>query len=440
MEYQKRIIDDVIDYYSDMIGCLYIKGPKWVGKTTTAINHSKTIYRLGVKRNADEFTLRYNNFPETIFEKEKPILFDEWQECPYLWDEIKNQVDIGFGQGNQFFITGSNELTPEEKNKFLHHSGTGRILDLIMRPMSLFESHESNGSISLLSLFDEGINISGKDSSLSLNDLIFATCRGGWPMAVQSNDRSKALKYVGFILDRVIHGEEKMEDEEGGIVVPSSQTMERVIRSYAKNTCTLTSNERILAGAKGDDVVTLSRKTYDSYKNKLIKHYLIEEVEAWYPAFKSRSALSSASKKCFMDPSLAIHALSLSEKQLQEDLIGFGYFFENLCIRDLRVYSSKYNGKVFYYRDKSGKEVDAVLLLDDGRYALIECKLGFMSASKAADNLLNIKKMMEEHNASIKDKSEYTPLPSSLIVLHGGKEALSLSNGVHLVPIGSLKD
>lgn len=442
MAYHKRIIDDVIEYYSSMVGCIYIKGPRWVGKTTTASQHSKTIYRLGIERNLLSFNLLFDSDPDSIFSKEKPILFDEWQEAPYLWDEIRNQIDINGGDGGQFFLTGSSEPKKEDRDKFIKHSGTGRFFDVVMRPMSLFESGESNGSISLSCLFDENSSVTGKDSSLPLIDLIFATCRGGWPKATDEFDRGKALKYAGLILDRLIHGKEKFkedeEDSQYGYIDP--KIMSRILKSYSRNTCTLISHNKILNGAIGTELPTLDRKTYDTYMRKLESLYLVEEVESWCPAFKSRANLMTSSKKCFVDPSLAISMLNLSPAKLENDLIDYGFFFENLCIRDLRIYASKNGGQVFYYHDRSGNEVDAVVLLDDGRYALVECKLGFNAAIQAANSLLKIKDMIETHNASISDKSAYMELPSALIVLHAGREAITLNNGVHIVPIGSLRD
>lgn len=443
MDYKKRILDDLIDYYGSMVGCIYIKGPLWVGKTTTASNHAKTIYRLGVARQLANFNALYDTDPDAIFQKEKPILFDEWQLAPYLWDEIRGQVDINGGDGGQFFITGSKELKEEEKKKHIKHSGTGRIFDLVMRPMSLYESGESSGKISLMSLFEEGYKVTGKDSDLSLERLVHATCRGGWPKAISETDEEKSLHYVDIILNRLINGNENIEynDEQGLLKERIDPTiMRRILKSYSRNVSTLVSNSKILEGVNGGDVINITRRKYDAYKSKLLSRYLVEDVEAWCPSFKSRANVSSSEKKCFIDPSIAISTLGLSPKKLLNDPIDFGFFFENLCIRDLRVYSSKKLGEVRYYHDRNGNEVDAVVILNDGRYALVECKLGFKASLVAADGLLKIKAMIEEHNASIRDKSAYMDLPSSLIVLHGGKEAITLSNGVHLVPIGSLKD
>lgn len=440
MAYHKRIIDDVIDYYSSMVGCIYIKGPKWVGKTTTALQHSKTVYRLGMKRSLDAFSLAFDADPDLIFSKEKPILFDEWQEAPYLWDEIRNQIDINGGEGRQFFLTGSSELDPKKREEYINHSGTGRFFDIVMRPMSLFESGESNGSISLSSLFDNDCNISGKDSTLSLQSLIYATCRGGWPKSIDEPHEDKALKYASLIVDRILQGDGEGEEEDEIKERFSPKIMSRILKSYARNNCTLASHSSIFTGAKGQELPSLDRKTYDSYIRKLEKLYLLEEVESWCPAFKSRSNLMTSNKKCFVDPSLPISILNLSPSKLANDLIDYGFFFENLCIRDLRIYASKARGKLFYYHDRSGNEVDAVVVLDDGRYALIECKLGFYSATSGANGLLKVKEMIEKHNAQITDKSSYMDLPSALIVLHSGKEALTLKEGVHLVPIGSLRD
>lgn len=442
MKYRKRILDDLIEYYKSMAGCLYIKGPRWCGKTTTVSRHAKTIFRLNKKDTLIDFNLHYESNPDSIFSKKKPIFFDEWQLAPYLWDAIRDEIDLNDGEGGLFFITGSSELSGEEKDENILHSGTGRFLDLTMRPMSLYESGESEGSISLSSLFEEGANITGRDSSLTLDDLIFATCRGGWPRSLRETDKKKALLYPSLIVDRLLYGGEILEDSEDGDKIERIDPiiMERIMRSYARNTCTMATNSKILEGARGNDVISLDRKKYDAYKAKLVSRYLIEEVESWCPAFKSRSNVTTSNKKAFIDPSLAIYMLHLSPEKLSNDLIDYGFFFENLCIRDLRVYASKDMGRVCYYHDRNGKEVDAVVILRDGRYALVECKLGYRSALAAADGLLEIKNLIEKHNESLIDKSAYMNLPSSLIVLHAGKEALTLPSGVHIVPIGSLKD
>lgn len=443
MEYKRRIMDDLIDYYSSMVGCLYIKGPLWVGKTTTATMHAKTTYRLGVERHLKSFNLLYDTDPDAIFAGQKPILFDEWQMAPYLFDEIRDQVDLNGGEGGQFLITGSKELDEGERERHVKHTGTGRFFDLVMRPMSLFESGESNGKISLMSLFDDGYKVTGLDSDLSLERLIFATCRGGWPKAIEESDEQKALHYVDFVLDRLINGNEKIHYVDGISATSEHidpQIMRRMLKSYSRNISTLVSNSKILAGVNGKDIKAVTRRVYDAYKKKLEDRYLIEDVESWCPSFKSRANVSTSEKKCFVDPSIAVSSLGLSVNKLLNDPIDFGFFYENLCMRDLRVYSSKALGRVNYYHDRSGNEVDAVVILNDGRYALVECKLGFEASLAAAEGLLKIKGMIEEHNSSLADKSAYMELPSSLIVLHGGKKAITLPNGVHLVPIGSLRD
>lgn len=435
MAYMKRIIDEVIEHYLQFSGAVYIRGPKWCGKTTTASNHAKFIYRLGVERERKAMELLYETDPELIFEKEKPILFDEWQECPFLWDEVKNQIDIEGGKAGGYLLTGSRELKEEEKKR-IRHSGLGRMADLSMRTMSLYESGESNGSISLASLFEEGYSVSGKDSSLSLRQLVHATCRGGYPRAVMENDPSLALEEASLAYTYLINRDSPSED--GGRY--DGAIIERLLKAYSRNVSTLVSETKILGDMTANGSFSLSRGSYDRYKKWLEDNYVIEEVEPWSPAFKSKSSMSATPKREFSDPSIAVNALGLSVEALLASPIDYGFLFENLCMRDLRVYGSKKGARLFYYHDRNGLETDAVLVNKDNSYALIECKLGFNSAVKAADSLLKVKRLIEEYNQKADDPTHLMRLPTSLIVIHGGKMALTLENGVHLVPIGSLKD
>ncbi|BAC44525.1 conserved hypothetical [Malacoplasma penetrans HF-2] len=435
--YKKRIIDDVIDFYSNISGAIYLRGPKWVGKTTTAKQHSKTVYELGVKPFRDAFISKYNFDYLEVFKSPKPILFDEWQEFPQIWDDIRGDIDRNFGSPNQYFLTGSKEISPETRKEFIHHSGIGRIHDLIMRPMSLYESGESNGSISLLSLFDPSFKITGIKSELSNKDLIFATCRGGWPSSL-SLKKEYALNVVETIVSSTVNGKTFLEENESNQYT-DPEIMNKILRIYSRNVSTLTKNQTMLNDLNSDDF-NLSRTTFNKYKNILIDSYLIEEASSWSSSIRSKTNVISTPKKLFVDHSIGIQALNLSPQKLEERPIDYGIFFENLCIRDLRIYSSKQNGKVYYYKDRYGLEADAVLTLKDGRYALIEIKLGFNSALNACEQLLKLKNKIIEHNKNVKDKSHLMDLPSALIVLHSGQDALTYKENIHIVPIGCLKD
>lgn len=440
MDYFKRIADDLIEYYGQYAGAIYVRGPKWVGKTTTVSRHAKTVYRLGNSRNLSNFEFEYGIDPQLVFGKDKPILFDEWQEAPYLWDEIKTQIDINEGKNNQFLLTGSRELSKEEKEKHLRHTGVGRILDFTMYPLSLYESGESNGSISLSDLFDETYSVTGKVSSLSLDDLIFATCRGGWPLAMKYGKSQLALEQASLFVSSTINRSEIGQDDDDLGEKGDPYIFERFLYSYSRNLCTMVSDETILKGINGGGKLSISRPTYDNYKKKFRKQYVIEEVDPWCPAFKSRSNVLTTPKKALVDPSIAVASLGLSPQKMLSSLIDFGFFFENLVIRDLRVYGMKNHAKISYYHDRNGLECDAVYILPDKRYALIEVKLGLESAKNAAASLVKIKGLIEAYNATVADQSEIMDLPSALIVIHGGDKAYTLPNGVHLVPIGCLKD
>lgn len=440
MKYLKRIADDLLEYYGQYAGAIYLKGCHFVGKTTTALRHAKSVYRLANGKNRNNFRLAYELDPDLIFSKEKPILFDEWQEAPYLWDEIKTQIDINDGNNKQFLLTGSRELKKEEKES-IRHTGVGRILDFTMYPLSLYESGESDGSISLSDLMIDGYSVTGKTSSLSIEDLIFATCRGGWPTAMRFGRSRLALEQASLFVSSTIKRSDIGQDEEDAIEDRGDPYVyERLLYSYSANICTMVSDETILKGINGGGKLSLSRPTYDKYKRKLRGQYVIEEVNPWCPAFKSRSNVSTTPKKALVDPSIAIAALGLSPEKMLSSLIDFGFFFENLVIRDLRIYGMKNHAEIAYYHDRNGLECDAVYILPDGRYALIEVKLGLEAAKNASASLVKIKNLIESYNASVTDKSQIMPLPSALIVIHGGDKAYTLPNGVHLVPIGCLKD
>ena len=366
--------------------------------------------------------------PSLLLLGNKPRLIDEWRMAPVLWDAVRNSVDE-INKTGLYILTGSSSID----NKQIMHSGTGRIAKLVMRPMSLYESNESNGQISLKELFDnKNLNIDGIKSNLSIEKLIFASCRGGWPSSLFKKEEN-ALMTSKIYIDNICEIDCSTVDG----VERNPRRMRNILRSYSRNISTLASDKTILKDLISNDI-NMDVRTLKSYLTALEKLYVIEEIPAWSPSIRSKSAIRSSNKREFIDPSTAVASLNLSPQILMQDLNTFGFIFETLCIRDLKVYSSLLGGEVSYYHDKYGLESDAVLHLDDGRYALIEIKLGSNQIIEGAKHLLHLKELIckankENNNLHIKE-------PDLLIILTGGEMSYTRPDGVKVIPIGCLKN
>lgn len=439
--YYKRLIDDKINELSSYVNVIYLRGAKWVGKTTTCANRAKTIYRLLSKHDLNNLKFYYDIDPTLIFRERKPILFDEWQQFPELWNECKIYADSSLNKG-EIFLTGSRELTKEEKKLYISHSGLGRISQIIMRPMSLYESLESNGAISLGDLFEADIRIKNVNSPINYENLVHLTIRGGFPASLGIKFDGKEGLIAKEIVENIILNFDEEDDEESSSKGPyQSDYMRIIIKELARNSATMANYTKMLTNIVGEDNRDISTSTFLRYRNILKKKYIIEEIEPFSAVFKSRSNIVSSTKKIFVDPSLAIASLNLSFEELMNQPINFGPFFENLVMRDLLVYADSLNAKIYHYRDRNGLEADAVLKLDDGRYALIEIKVGGINAIKnAEEHLLTIKKEIIQHNTKVKDPSILQKEPSALIIITGVGESMTTKNGVHIVPIGCLKN
>ena len=436
MEYLKRIVDEELALRLEAFGAVQIKGPKWCGKTTTALQQAKSVIRLQDPDRRAGYLATARTKPSILLKGETPRLIDEWQDAPVLWDAVRMAVDER-GLKGQFILTGSTVIDEKRNRGEEHqrlHTGTGRISSMMMYPMSLYESKESSGAISLRALFDHAdIDIDGIASSLTIEDIILAACRGGWPESLGAmSDRAKLLiakDYVNAVCEEDVS---KIDN------VQRNPTLARLIlRSYARNICTLVQKTKMLADVSGE-MESTSIKTFEDYVGALERLFVIEDIPAWSPAIRSATSIRSSKKRCFVDPSIAVAVLGASPQSLELDLRTFGFIFECLCIRDLRAYSQSLGGQVSYYRDRYGLEADVVLHLGDGRYALIECKLGSREVEEGARHLLEIKRLVQERNANEKQ----VPLrePDLLMVLTGGEFAYRRDDGVYVVPIGCLKD
>ena len=421
-KYRARIADDNLKRKLEGKGAVLIEGPKWCGKTTTAEQLAASVlYMDDPERKQQNITMSEIN-PKRLLQGETPRLIDEWQLAPKLWDAIRFEVDHR-GELGQFVLTGS-AVPPDTKE--ITHSGTGRFTWLTMRPMSIYESGDSSGDVSLKDLFD-GVPVDGC-SNLSFERLAFLVCRGGWPQAVDMRDEI-ALDQATDYLDAVIHSDINRVDN----VQKNAEQVRRFMRSYARNQGSQTPNTVLAQDVAANDGAKIGDDTIGQYTSALRKIFVIEDMPAWNPNLRSKTAIRSSDTRYFVDPSIAVAALGIGPNDLINDLNTFGFLFETLCVRDLRVYADALNGSVYHYRDKDGQECDAVIHLRNGKYGLIEIKLG-------GDKLINEGvKSLKAMEAKI-DTGRMNN-PSFLMVLTGtGDYAYRRPDGVFVVPIGALKN
>lgn len=422
-DYKSRIADRLLARKLAGKGAVLLEGAKWCGKTTTAEQIAKSVlYMSESDRSGQNRQLARIN-PSVLLKGEKPRLIDEWQIAPSLWDSIRFEADHSSELG-LFILTGSS--VPADMSEVLH-SGTGRIGWLRMRPMSLWESGDSTGEVSLGELFKTPGTISG-ETSADLERTAFLTCRGGWPLAVNM-DEDIALDQAFDYIDAVEKRDISMAD---GINRDAVRT-HRILRSYARHQGAQASYGTIKADLAANESDSFDEDTISSYISALKKIFVIEDSEAWNPNLRSKTAIRTSDTRYFTDPSIATAALGLGPEDLINDLNTFGLIFETLCVRDLRVYAEALNGNIYHYRDKNGLECDAVVHLRNGNYGLVEIKIG-------GDNLINdgvrTLKALEE-----KIDPERMKKPSFLMVLTAvGPYAYRREDGVYIVPVGCLKD
>ena len=430
MKYMARIADLVLQERLEAFGAVLIEGPKWTGKTTTAEQHANSVLKIQDPDRRDDYLATASAKPSLLLKGKQPRLIDEWQDAPMLWDAVRTAVDNEWGAPGQYILTGSNTV---EKDK-IHHTGTGRISRMKMYPMSLWESEDSSGEISLQELFNNpDFDIDGASSKLGIPQLIKVACRGGWPVTLQLKEKSAlmiAKDYVNSVCDQDISSIDKKQR--------NPKIAKLIIRSYARNISTLAKKSTILADVTASGEITISMDTFDDYVGALEKLFVIQDIDAWCPAIRSKTAIRSMPKRCFADPSIAAAAMGASPDALETQLKTFGFIFEQMCARDLRAYTQDFGSHLSYYHDRYGLEADLVLHLEDGRYALIECKLGSREIEDGAANLLKLKRLIQEHN---KDE-EQVPLrePDLLIVLTGGSMAYTRSDSVKVIPLACLRN
>ena len=408
------------------MGAVLIVGPKWCGKTTTATQFAKTIIELQHPTLGKSYIELADVDPLLLLDGEKPLLIDEWQMAPELWDAVRYSVDKTEGYG-LYILTGSTIVD----NSKINHKGVGRIHRLMMRPMSLYESGDSNGKISLVDLFnDKDVKINGITSDLSLHDLTFLASRGGWPETLNIEDKQKQLIIASSYFDNICRDDTYNIDG----VKRDSKLFEAILRSYSRNISALVSNTKIMADIE-ENYGKISEPTFYSYITVLKNLFVIDNVSAWAPNIRSKQKIRKTEKKEFIDPSIAVAGLNVTPEMLIYDLETFGFIFETLCIRDLKVYSSPLGGKVLYYNDGT-LEVDCVLQIADGRYGLIEFKLGDKRIDEGAQTLLKMDKLIKQ---KIAEGNTHIPEPSFLAVITGDPIAKVRKDGVMVIPIGALR-
>ncbi len=421
-EYKPRIADELLRRKLSGKGAVLVQGPKWCGKTTTARQIAASELDLGDTAVLDEALTTLQIVPATLLQGKAPRLIDEWQSIPELWDMIRSEVDKR-GEFGQFVLTGSSVPIDEDKRR---HSGNGRYGWVNMRPMSLWESKESNGTITLKDIFD-GKMIEPQKNPLNLEEIAFLLCRGGWPMSTFLKGDvalDQARDYYETVYKVDIHRVDKVRR--------SSERTRLLLRSYARNVGSATSFSKMSEDIKENDNTSISYETVSDYVDALKKLFVLEDMPAWNPNLRSKTAIQSSDTRYFVDPCIATAALSIGPRDLMNDLRTFGLYFESMAVRDLRVYVDALIGEVFHYRDSSGLECDAVPHLRDGRYGLVEIKLG------GSDNI-------EKGAAALKElankiDSDKMKAPSFMMVLIGvGQFAYQRKDGVYVVPIGCLR-
>jgi len=425
MDYRNRIADSILEFLLETFGAVLITGPKGCGKTTTGKHMAQSYVEFQDEDVREQLLAVADTMPSKLLIGKTPRLIDEWQDAPKIWGAVRKSVDDA-GRNGLYILTGSSSQNIETP-----HTGTLRIATLPMRPMSLFESGESNGSVALRDLFDKPETFSGCLSSLGIDELIFAICRGGWPRAINNKSPRTQLQIAKELFAQTYRVDASHIDQKKR----NPAWMASLIRSYARNICTLASRKTIFTDVAA--TTGISESTFHDYVAALQALYIVEDVPAWCPAIRSKTAIRAGDKRCVVDPSIAVAALGLNPQYFNTDFKTLGFLFEALCIRDLRIYAQALGGTVAYYRDRTGLEADIVLHLEDGRYALVEAKLGGSGIDEGAEHLLEIESLVRESNRT----NTQTPIrmPDLKIVLTGTQHGYKRPDGVYVIPVGSLK-
>ena len=425
-EYKKRVADKILKENLEAAGLVLIEGTKWCGKTTTAEQQAGSIVYMNDPEHSEAYTTLAQNSPKLLLKGNTPRLIDEWQDAPELWDSARFEVDHRERKTGQFIFTGSTVIQKEKLEK-IKHTGTGRVAWMTMRPMSLWESGESNGRLSLEAMFNGTTEEAYESNELDIELLSWLICRGGWPAALSMSPKGalkQSINYIEAIASKDISDIDNVRREKDFTL--------RLLRSYARFQGAQAPLTSIYTDLKTNAERTLTEDTISSYISALRKLFVIEDAPAWNPNLRSKTAIRTSDTRYFVDSSIATAALGIGPEKLLSDLNTMGLLFETMCIRDLRVYSEALDGKIYHFRDKNGLECDAVIHLRDGRYGLVEIKLGGLKLIDEGAKTLN--------ELSRKINTEKMMSPSFMMVLTGtGAYAYKRKDGVWVVPIGCLK-
>lgn len=418
-KYLSRLCDMELQKSLESSGAVLIEGAKWCGKTSTASHAAKSALYMQDPDQAASYLAMADTKPSLLLRGESPRLIDEWQMAPVLWDAVRFEVDRRNETG-QFIMTGS--AVPSDN--VTAHTGTGRISRMLMRPMSLYESLESDGSVSLAALFDGKHDLEAV-SGLTIERIAFVLCRGGWPASIGRNDQAALRMPMDYVEAIINHDVSRVDG-----VDKNPNRVRILLRSLARNISTMASIQTIHDDIEATDN-TISDKTISSYLNALRRIFVVEDTPAWSPSLRSKTTIRTSAKRHFADPSIATAVMRINPEGVLKDFETFGLLFESLCTRDMRIYAQANDGDVFHYLDKSGLEADMVVALRDGRWGAVEVKLGNKQTEIAAGNLLKLKNKID-----VKKMGE----PAFLMVITGGRFAYRRDDGVLVVPLGCLKN
>ncbi len=424
--YIPRIVDPILEFRLRSKGAVWIRGPKWCGKSTTAERFAKTVIRMQDEDYREQYLELARLSPSEFLSGETPVLVDEWQVIPFIWNQIRTEVDKRDEFG-QFILTGSKQPEDSPKNERYQHSGTGRIGVLTMRTLSLFESGESDGRISLKSLF-EGKTPKACKCEKTLRDYAFYTARGGWPKAVGLEEDIALQQSIDYI-EGLVHSNISFDSESEKVTKRDPSRVRLLLRSYSRNCSTQANYSTIREDMRTNDLESLDTDTIASYIKALTEMYVLEESKAWNPNLRSKTAIRTSNTRYFTDPSLACASLDVGPDGLIGDLKLFGLLFENLCIRDLRTYAEAMNGEVKHYRDASNLEVDAVITLRNGDWAAIEVKLG--SKERIEEGVNNLHDLVEKLDPKMRR-------PRFMMILTTTNVSYVRDDGIMIVPLGNL--
>ena len=423
MKYLTRVGDELLKRKLRSSAAVLIEGPKWCGKTSTGAQLAKSIVYIQDPDKRNMYRQMADTQPSLLLEGATPRMLDEWQTIPVLWDAVRFAADKR-QEMNQFILTGSATPLDEDENSEIEHTGMGRIARLRMRPMSLWESKESTGQVSLQALFDGTQEMRLYENPHTLQDIAYLLCRGGWPGTIKL-DKDAALDVAVNLVDELVNVDVNRVDG----TEKNPDRVRAVLRSYARNISTMTSANTIMGDVRANDI-SITDKTLTNYLTALRRLFIVEDAKAWQPSLRSRTGIRTSNKRHFVDTSIATAVLELNPKSILEDFELFGFLFEDFCLRDIRVYTELLRGTVYHYHDNSDLEADLIIRLHDGRWAAIEVKTGSKEIEDASKNLIKL--------ANEVDTSKIGA-PSFLMVLTAGQFAYRREDGVYVVPIGCLK-